>query len=65
MKLNLYSARAVREYCIVDPESRSIEMDRNQSGKLDLISSLHAGDVLTSTELPGFSARIESFFPKL
>jgi Uma2 family endonuclease len=65
IKLNLYSARAVREYWIVDPESRSIDIYRNQSGKLDLISTLHAGDVLTSTELPGFSTRIESLFPKL
>jgi len=65
IKLNLYSARAVREYWIVDPESGSIEIYRNQSGKLDLISTLHAGDVLTSTELPGFSTRIEWLFPKL
>lgn len=65
IKLNLYSARAVSEYWIVDPESRSIEIYRRQSERLELSSTLHAADVLTSPELPGFSARIESFFPKL
>lgn len=65
VKLNLYSARAVTEYWIVDPESRSIEIYRSPSGRLDLISTLHDRDVLTSPELPGFSARVDSLFPKL
>jgi Uma2 family endonuclease len=34
VKLNLYSARAVTEYWIVDPESRSIEIHGSRSGKL-------------------------------
>jgi len=65
VKLNLYSARGVPEYWIVNPESRSIEIYRSRSGKLELTGDLHPGDVLTSPELPGFSARVESFFPKL
>ena len=64
-KLNLYSARAVTEYWIVDPESRSIEIYRSHSGRVDLITTLHDRDVLTSPELPGFSARVDSLFPKL
>lgn len=65
VKLNLYSARAVPEYWIVDPENRSIEIYSSKAGKLELTSTLQAGDVLTSPQLPGFNARIESFFPKL
>jgi Uma2 family endonuclease len=65
VQLNLYSAQAVPEYWIVDPENRSFEIYRSRSGKLDLLSTLREGDLLTSPELPGFNARIESFFPKL
>jgi Uma2 family endonuclease len=63
VKMNLYSARAVPEYWIVDPENRSIEIYRSQSGKLELTGTLQADNVLTSPQLPGFNARIESLFP--
>ena len=65
VKLNLYSVRAVPEYWIVDPENRSIEVYSSKVGKLELTSTLQADDVLTSPQLPGFNARVESFFPKL
>jgi Uma2 family endonuclease len=65
VRLNLYSSRDVQEYWIIDPENQAVEIYRRRSGKLELAVRLQAADPLTSPELPGFSAPVESFFPKL
>jgi Uma2 family endonuclease len=63
VKLNLYSSWEVKEYWIVDPENRAVEIYRHRSGKLKVAARLQPGDLLTSPQLPGFSAPVESFFP--
>jgi Uma2 family endonuclease len=65
VKLSLYSSREVKEYWIVDPENRAVEIYRLRSGKLETAGRLQATDLLTSPELPDFSVAIESLFPKL
>ncbi|MBW4698475.1 MAG: Uma2 family endonuclease [Aphanocapsa lilacina HA4352-LM1] len=61
-KLKLYSARGVVEYWIVDRFARQVQVYRRQNAQLVLISSLSAGDELTSPLLPGLSCAIETFF---
>ena len=63
IKLNLYAARGVDEYWILDPENRSVEVHRrSETGRLDLRVDLHGGDLITSPVLPGFGARVDQLF---
>jgi Uma2 family endonuclease len=63
VKLSLYNARGVDEYWIVDPENRSVEINRrNELGDLALERNLNDSDELTSVLLPGFSVRVDTFF---
>jgi Uma2 family endonuclease len=63
VKYALYAARGAREYWIVDPENRTIEVhSRNQAGKLVFDRSFLTGDELTSGLLPEFSVRVDSLF---
>ncbi len=63
VKLSLYNARGVDEYWIVDPENRSVEINRrNEAGDLVLEQNLSDRDELTSSLLPGFSVRVDTFF---
>lgn len=65
VKLNLYSARAVKEYWIVDPENRSVEIYRRHVNQLAPACTLSGSDLLTSPELPRFSIPVASLFPAL
>jgi Uma2 family endonuclease len=68
IKLNLYSARGVDEYWIVDPENQSVEIYRRSGQRtsgdanLDMRVNLLRGDELTSPVLPGFSIQVSSLF---
>jgi len=63
VKRNLYAARDVAEYWIVDPESRAIELHRrNAAGELVFDRSILSADELTSDLLPGFSVRVDTLF---
>jgi Uma2 family endonuclease len=63
IKLNLYAARGVDEYWILDPENRSIEVHRRSAtGRLDLRENLRGLDLLTSPVLPGFAAKVSELF---
>jgi Uma2 family endonuclease len=57
------SARAVGEYWIVDPETRSVELHcRNEAGDLVSVNSVRENDELTSAFLPGFRVRVDTLF---
>ena len=63
VKLSLYNANGVEEYWIVDPENRSVEINRrNEAGALVLERNLDDRDELTSVVLPGFNVRLDTFF---
>jgi Uma2 family endonuclease len=62
VKRDLYSARGLEEYWIVDPEDRSVEVYRRGPDGLGFVSNLRGGDSLTSDVLPGFSTAVEAFF---
>jgi Uma2 family endonuclease len=63
VKRSLYAARGVKEYWIVDPENRSVEVHRrNEAGDLVLEKSLLQGDELTSGLLPEFSIPVDALF---
>jgi len=63
IKLNLYAARGVDEYWILDPENRSVEIHRrSDAGALDSRVNLRGADQLTTALLPGFSAQVDELF---
>jgi Uma2 family endonuclease len=62
LKRHLYSRRGVREYCVVDPQLRTIEVYRLQENVLVLEATLRGSDVLTSALLPGFSCAVSEMF---
>jgi Uma2 family endonuclease len=62
LKRQLYSHRGVREYWVVDPELRTIEIYRLNENVLVLDATLRGEDVLTSELLPGFNCTVSDFF---
>jgi Uma2 family endonuclease len=58
VKRSLYATHSVEEYWIVDPENRSVEIHRRDSG----FENLRGKDELTSPVLPGFSVPVSAFF---
>jgi Uma2 family endonuclease len=62
IKRDLYSARGVSEYWIVDSEDRAVETYRRGDGGLEFFGSLKAADAVTSDILPGFRVAAEAFF---
>lgn len=64
-KLNLYSRRGVLEYWIVDWVNRNIDVYRRQNSNLDLSATLVSGDLLESSLLPGFNAKVDEVFKGL
>lgn len=62
VKRQLYSRRGVREYWVVDPQLRTIEVYRLQENVLVLEATLRGSDVLTSALLPGFSCAVSEMF---
>lgn len=61
-KLTLYGRRGVREYWIVDPANRSVEIYRRRAGILDLVTTALADEMLTSPLLPGFALPVADLF---
>jgi Uma2 family endonuclease len=64
-KLALYSRWGVLEYWLVDWPTRRIEVYRRRDAHLHLIETLHAGDVITSPNLPGFATCVSEFFAQI
>ena len=63
IKRQLYSQRGVREYWIVDPQLKAIEVYRQQGNLLVLEATLRGSDALTSSLLPNFSCAVSEIFP--
>lgn len=62
VKLKLYSVQGVREYWIVDRETRSVQLYRRQQAALTLAATLAVEDELTSPLLPGFGVPVGDLF---
>jgi Uma2 family endonuclease len=61
-KRQLYGKFGVKEYWIVDPETRSIEVYMLEDETLKLQALYSAQDQLRSNVLPGFSFKVETIF---
>ncbi len=59
LKRQLYGRRGVREYWIVDPQLKTIEIYRLQENVLVLEATLRGSDSLTSPLFPGFSCTVD------
>lgn len=62
VKLKLYSRQGVHEYWIVDAMLQQISVYRRDEDRLVLDRTLHAGDILESPLLPGFSCKVSKLF---
>jgi Uma2 family endonuclease len=62
LKLRLYSARGVREYWIVSPTAKTLEIYRREVGVLALVATLYPEDRLTTPLLPGFQYDLKRLF---
>jgi Uma2 family endonuclease len=62
VKLKLYSRHGVQEYWIVDWRAQTIAVYRHEQGVLELVNTLLANDLLTSTLLPEFSVKVAQIF---
>jgi Uma2 family endonuclease len=54
LKLSLYSRQHVREYWLIDPSQRLVEVFHHDGRTLELVATLSGDDALTSPLLPGF-----------
>jgi len=61
-KLKLYSVQGVHEYWIVDRLAQRVEIYRRENAQLALVTTLLAGDVITSPLLPGFTCELARLF---
>lgn len=61
-KRQLYGKYGVKEYWVVDPYQRTIEVYLLEGQRLKLEETYSEKDELVSTVLPGFSCKVESIF---
>lgn len=61
-KRRIYSRYGVREFWLVDPEMRSIEVSRQKDGQLVAVEMLREGSTLASPLLPGFEVGVREVF---
>ena len=64
-KLQLYSKHGVREYWIVDPGNRTVEQYVGHGSSLNLLETLHEGDAVSSSALPGLSCPLSQIFRRI
>jgi Uma2 family endonuclease len=63
-KMRQYSQHGVREYWVVDPQQRYIEVYlRSQEGHFYLAQDFGQGDTLTSDTFPGLQLNVTQVFP--
>lgn len=61
-KRQLYGKYGVKEYWVVDPYQRTVEVYLLKGQRLKLQESYSETDELVSSVLPGFSCKVESIF---
>jgi Uma2 family endonuclease len=61
-KRQLYGKYGVKEYWVVDPEDKSIEIYLLDGKSLKLHAVLKENEEITSSVLPGFSCKVEDLF---
>jgi Uma2 family endonuclease len=65
LKRKLYALHGVREYWLVDPDAKSIEVLVRREGDLRTAQTFVAEDWLTSPLLEGFRLSLQSVFKPL
>lgn len=63
-KKKIYEKYGVKEYWIVDPDTRLVEIYENQEGKFVNIYSLNDEGEVSSRVIPGFKINIKTIFGK-
>lgn len=61
-KRQLYGKHGVKEYWVVDPQQRTVEIYRLVGQTLQLHALLQEMDEITTSVLPGFSCKVEDVF---
>ena len=61
-KFKIYEKHGVREYWIVDPESKNITIYENRTGKFVLAQEVEEKGKVESKVLPGFELEVESIW---
>jgi Uma2 family endonuclease len=61
-KMKRYEASGVKEYWIVDPVEKSIEVYENENGQFRLFSHAHQEGSVKSNLLAGFEVALASAF---
>jgi len=62
-KFTLYAEIGVREYWIVDPDERTVEVFSLQEGRYALVNRFGPDEILRSALLPGFEVAVGDLFP--
>jgi Uma2 family endonuclease len=62
IKRRLYSKYGVKEYWVVDPEARAVEIYRPRGKHLALAATLSGNDRVTTMLIPTFAAAAREFF---
>ena len=62
MKRQVYGKFGVNEYWVVDPQTRTVEVYREQDEKLELAITLADGDELRTAVLPEFVCLVDRVF---
>lgn len=61
-KRDLYARHGAREYWLVDPDTRTIEVSTAGGLGFETVAALCKGDTLVSPTLPGFSITLDDIF---
>jgi Uma2 family endonuclease len=62
VKRQLYAKYGVKEYWVIDPENRSVEIYRLLKQTLEIVAKLAEDDEITSCILPGFQLKVSAIF---
>jgi Uma2 family endonuclease len=62
-KFQIYAKAGVREYWIVDPQARTIELFGLRGSTYGLIGKYGVGEIVRSEVLPGFEVKVEEICP--